>query len=115
MYAHVGGLTKRVNVLSKQDELFFASMYKEQRKAHAWELFVDHPGFCHASWSLLAHCQLVTGVLRVERHRRLVSCKRQEVCWLGQRASGSPSEPRPHHPWLWYLQHLSVAPTPLEK
>jgi len=51
MYAHVGGLTKRVNVLSKQDELFFASMYKEQRKAHAWELFVDHPGFCHASWS----------------------------------------------------------------
>jgi len=46
MYAHVGGLVKRVNVLSKQDELFFASMHKEQRKARAWGLFVDHPGFC---------------------------------------------------------------------
>jgi len=32
-----------------------ASMYKEKRKTRARELFSDHPGYCHAGWSLTAH------------------------------------------------------------
>jgi len=80
MYAHVVGLAKRVNVLSKQDELFFASMHKEERlgSARAWELFVDHPGFCHARWSLLVHCDRCTPRRAPPSPRFL-----QEVRWLG--------------------------------
>jgi len=36
----------------------FASMHKEQRKARAWGLFVDHPGYCHARRSLLVYCAM---------------------------------------------------------
>jgi len=33
-----------------------ASMHKEQRKARAWGLFVDHPGYCSARRSRIVHC-----------------------------------------------------------
>jgi len=33
-----------------------ASMHKEQRKARAWGLFVDHPRYCRARRSRIVHC-----------------------------------------------------------
>jgi len=34
----------------------FPSMHKEQRKARAWGMFVDHPGYYHARRSRIVHC-----------------------------------------------------------
>jgi len=45
----------------------FASMQQEQRKARAWGLFVDHPGYCHTRWSLLVHCAKCAGT-GIPRH-----------------------------------------------
>ena len=89
------------NVLSKQVEFFLSSMHKEQRKARAWGLFVDHLGFCHARWSLIVHCDRCT-----PRRALLLPRVLQEVRWLGvstlleQSQRAPPSETQPHHHWL---------------
>jgi len=85
----------------------FANMHKEQRKACAWGLFVNHLEYYHARWSVLVHCARCASRISLELAlclgRLPASCLAQvwgsvvTSCPIGRAATSVTS----HQSWPW--------------